>query len=78
MTRSKTTSAECTAAEALDWPEQHRRCAGNTVVRLPDDRPEQTPVLTCHCGCTCHAGQAQQTVYIGRRDAAPIPPGRAL
>lgn len=44
-------SAECTGAVQLDWPEMHRRCAGNTTIRIPS---VPIPVLTYRCGCTCH------------------------
>lgn len=48
-------SPECTGAKALDWPEMHRRCAGNSVVRVPG---VPVPVLKYVCGCTCHAAGA--------------------
>lgn len=52
--RKAAISGECTAAESMDWPEMHARCAGNSVFRLPGDPPELAPVQTYSCGCTCH------------------------
>jgi hypothetical protein len=52
-TRAVPDSPECTGAKQMNWPEMHRRCAGNSVLRIPG---VYAPVLTYSCGCTCHTG----------------------
>jgi hypothetical protein len=73
-TRKAALSPECTAATSLDWPEQHLRCAGNAVLRIPGDLPQQVPVQTYRCGCDCHTGTSRRTLYVGRAELPSAAP----
>lgn len=56
--KPKPISAECTAAEQLDWPEQHARCAGNKTLRLSTVPSSWPPVQKYRCDCKCHSTAA--------------------
>ncbi|SDP11646.1 hypothetical protein [Actinacidiphila guanduensis] len=69
-------SPECTAATSPDRTEQHLRCAGNAVLRIPSDLPHEVPVQAYHCGCDCHTGTTRHTLYVGRPETSPTAPGQ--
>lgn len=61
-------SPYCIGADPLGIPEAHARCRANGPLLVGG----AAVLPPTKCACHCHTGAA----FIGRRDAAPLAPGK--